>query len=274
MVFKRNNGFTLVEALISLGLVAFISVLSVKLLEPPPRQNSYGRKAGDFIEHLISVHRQVELTRGRAPLTPDLAGTYLDLDNVTTTPELGFPVALMQNETQANYCAGTPPALSTDPLVAPTNPECATWATNRADFLDYPGGMRLYLRPEQFAWVTNLLQSAPFSIAATNFNRNTVVAPTTTRPYRVQSFYLLDMDPLTPPTALANDDLVLLYVNNESGTISTAAQEAVNALRYFSAGSTTPVFADGRATFTCSFYDVHKGFNACAAIGGQAVLGA
>ncbi len=262
MVFKRNNGFTLVEALISLGLVAFISVLSVKLLEPPPRQNSYGRKAGDFIEHLISVHRQVELSRGRAPLTPDLAGTYLDLDNVTTTPELGFPVALMQNETQATYCSSG-------------NPECTTaWATNSADFLDYPGGMRLYLRPEQFTWVRTLLQSAPFSIAATNFNRNTVVAPTTTRPYRVQSFYLLDMDPLTPPTALANDDLVLLYVNNESGTISTAAQEAVNALRYFSAGSTTPVFADGRATFTCSFYDVHKGFNACAAIGGQAVLGA
>lgn len=264
MVFKRNNGFTLVEALISLGLVAFISILSVKLLEPPPRQNSYGRKAGDFIEHLISVHRQVELTRGRAPLTPDLSTPprYLDLDNLPATTELGFSVALMQNETQANYCTSA------------ANPECATWATNNADFLDYPGGMRLYLRPEQFTWVRTLLQSAPFSIAATNFNRNTVVAPTTTRPYRVQSFYLLDMDPLTPPTALANDDLVLLYVNNESGTISTAAQEAVNALRYFSAGSTTPVFADGRATFTCSFYDVHKGFNACAAIGGQAVLGA
>ena len=271
MVFKRNNGFTLVEALISLGLVAFISILSVKLLEPPPRQNSYGRKAGDFIEHLISVHRQVELTRGRAPLTPDLStpttpNSYIDFaddGNPATPPaELGFSVALMQNETQANYCTSA------------ANPECATWATNRADFLDYPGGMRLYLRPEQFTWVRTLLQSAPFSIAATNFNRNTVVAPTTTRPYRVQSFYLLDMDPLTPPTALANDDLVLLYVNNESGTISTAAQEAVNALRYFSAGSTTPVFADGRATFTCSFYDVHKGFNACAAIGGQAVLGA
>ena len=40
MVFKRNNGFTLVEALISLSLVGFITMLSVKLLEPPPRQNA------------------------------------------------------------------------------------------------------------------------------------------------------------------------------------------------------------------------------------------
>jgi len=262
MAFNKNTGFTLVEALISLGLVAFISILSVKLLEPPPRQNSYGRKAGDFIEHIISMHRQVELTRGRAPLTPDLAGTFLDLDNNPLTPELGFAVSLIQSETQANYCNSA------------ANPECSTWTTNNADFLDYPGGMRLYLRPEQFPWLRNRLLLAPFSLTVANMNRNAVVPnpvnglPTATaNRYKIQSFFLLDMDPLTRPTALSNDDLLLLYVNNDSGTISTAAQEAINALR------STPPLPNGRATFTCSFYDVHKQFNACAAIGGQAVLG-
>jgi type II secretory pathway pseudopilin PulG len=262
MALKKNTGFTLVEALISLGLVAFISILSVKLLEPPPRQNSYGRKAGDFIEHIISMHRQVELSRGRAPLTPDLAGAFLDLDNNTATPELGFAVSLMQSQTQANYCTSA------------ANPECSTWTTNNADFLDYPGGMRLYLRPEQFPWLRNRLLLAPFSLTVANMNRNAVVPnpsngiPTATaNRYKIQSFFLLDMDPLTRPTALNNDDLLLLYVNNDSGTISTAAQEAINALR------STPPLPNGRATFTCSFYDVHKQFNACAAIGGQAVLG-
>ena len=262
MAFNKNTGFTLVEALISLALVAFISILSVKLLEPPPRQNSYGRKAGDFIEHIISMHRQVELSRGRAPLTPDLAGAFLDLDNNTATPELGFAVSLMQTETQANYCTSA------------ANPECSTWATNSADFLDYPGGMRLYLRPEQFSWLRTQLQSAPFSIDVGNFDRSTVIPtpsngiPTATaNRYRIQSFFLLDMDSLTPPTGLNQDDLLLLYINNDSGTISTAAQEAINALR------ATPPLPDGTATFTCSFYDVHKSYNACTTIGGQAVLG-
>jgi type II secretory pathway pseudopilin PulG len=252
MVFQKKSGFTLVEALISLGLLAFISILSVKLLEPPPRQNSYGRKAGDFIEHLVSVHRQVELSRGRAPLTPNLNLTnrFLDLDNVPATTELGFPVSLMQTETQANYCTSA------------ANPECSTWA-NR-DFLDYPGGMRLYVRPEQFTWVNTLLGTAPLSI--TDFTRTNVV-PTTTNRYRVQSFLLLDMDPATPPTALDDDDLILLYLNNEANTIATVAQEAINARR------ATPPLANGSATFTCSFYDVHKSFNACTAIGGTAVLG-
>jgi hypothetical protein len=217
------------------------------------------------------MHRQVELARGRAPLTPDLAGGFLDLDNNILTPELGFAVSLIQSETQANYCNSA------------ANPECSNptqvtnkvpWATNNADFLDYPGGMRLYLRPEQFPWLRNRLLLAPFSMTVANMNRNAVVPnPLTGLPsatanrYKIQSFFLLDMDPLTRPTGLTQDDLLLLYVNNDSGTISTAAQEAINALR------STPPLPDGRATFTCSFYDVHKQFNACAAIGGQAVLG-
>jgi type II secretory pathway pseudopilin PulG len=265
----RKNGFTLVEALISLGLIAFISMLSMKLLQPPPRQNTFGRKAGDFIEHIVSMHRQVELSRGRAPLTPDLStpttpNSYIDFaddGNIATPPvELGFAVSLMQTETQANYCNSA------------ANPECNTWAGQ--DFLDYPGGMRLYVRPEQFPWLSTQLQLPPFSITVANMNRNAVVPnpvnglPTATaNRYKIQSFFLLDMDPLTIPTALSNDDLLLLYVNNDSGTISTAAQEAINALR------STPPLPNGRATFTCSFYDVHKQFNACAAIGGQAVLG-
>ena len=265
MAFKKNTGFTLVEALISLGLVAFISILSVKLLDPPPRQNSYGRKAGDFIEHIISMHRQVELSRGRAPLTPDLAGAFLDLDNNTATPELGFAVSLIQSQTQANYCTSA------------TNPECSTWTTNNADFLDYPGGIRLYLRPEQFGWLRNRLLLAPFRLTVANMNRNAVVpTPTNGRPtatanrYKIQNFFLLDMNPLSRPTALSNDDLVLLYINNDSGTISTAAQEGINEFH-----SRNPVPAVGTLlpTWTCSFYDVHKQYNACATIGGQAVLG-
>lgn len=265
MAFNKNTGFTLVEALISLALVAFISILSIKLLEPPPRQNSYGRKAGDFIEHIISMHRQVELTRGRAPLTPDLAGAFLDLDNNPATPELGFAVSLIQTETQANYCNSV------------ANPECSTWATNSADFLDYPGGMRLYVRPEQFPWLRAQLQLAPFSIDVGNFDRTIVIptpsngiSTTTANRYRIQSFFLLDMDSLTPPTALNQDDLLLLYINNDSGTISTAAQEGINEFR-----SRTPVPVVGTLlpTWPCSFYDVHRSYNSCAAIGGQAVLG-
>jgi type II secretory pathway pseudopilin PulG len=249
MVFKRNNGFTLVEALISLSLVGFITMLSVKLLEPPPRQNGYGRKAGDLIEHLISAHRQIELSRGRAPLTPDLNGNYLNLDNNSATPELGFAVSLMQTETQATYCSSG-------------NPECTTpWAGQ--DYLDYPGGIRLYIRPEQFTWWKNY-------IVLTNFNRNAVV-PVTTNTYRIQSFFLLDMDSRSTPTALTNDDLVTLYINNESGNIITTSQEIINLMR-----SQNPPAAVGTVAvwWPCSFYDVHKRYNGCTTIGQFPVVGA
>jgi len=269
MVCQQYKGFTLTEALISMGLLAFITMLSVKLLEPPPKANLFGRKAADVIQHLVSAHHQAEITRGRPPLTPNLltpptpnVQIYPDLDNNPATLELGFAVHLMQTELQANYCAAvTPPA--TQP------PECISTYTGR-DFLDYPGGVRLYLRPEQFQFVRTALTQLPFSIAdiPANYDRNTVMVNDR---YKIQNFLLYDMDNKTIPTGLpatagttTNSDVVLLYINNDSGTISSVTQEAEDVL------TLTPPLPDGLDNFKCTFYDVYKNVPGCRVIGDTA----
>lgn len=258
MVFQQYKGFTLTEALISMGLLAFITMLSVKLLEPPPKANLFGRKAADVVQHLVAAHQQAEITRGRPPLTPDFVGAFPDLDSNPATPEVGFAVHLMQSELQANYCAAV-----TAPATQP--PECSTYAGR--DFLDYPGGVRLYLRPEQFPFVRTALTQPPFSIANTgaNYNRNTVMV---NNRYKIQNFLLLDMDNKTAPTGLpatsgttVNSDVVLLYINNDSGTISSVTQETEDVL------TLTPPLPDGRANFRCTFYDVYKNVPGCGVIG-------
>jgi hypothetical protein len=258
MVCQQYKGFTLTEALISMGLLAFITMLSVKLLEPPPKANLFGRKAADVIQHLVSAHHQAEITRGRPPLTPDFVGAFPDLDGNPATPEVGFAVHLMQAELQTNYCAAVTP-----PVTQP--PECSTYAGR--DFLDYPGGIRLYLRPEQFPFVRTALTQPPFSIANTgaNYNRNTVMV---NNRYKIQNFLLLDMDNKTVPTGLpatvgttVNSDVVLLYINDDSGTISSVTQETEDVL------TLTPPLPDGRANFRCTFYDVYKNVPGCGVIG-------
>lgn len=262
MVCQQYKGFTLTEALISMGLLAFITMLSVKLLEPPPKANLFGRKAADVIQHLVSAHHQAEITRGRPPLTPDFVGAFPDLDGNPATPEVGFAVHLMQAELQANYCAAVTP-----PVTQP--PECSTTYAGR-DFLDYPGGVRLYLRPEQFPFVRTALTQPPFSIAnnTANYNRDTVMV---NNRYKIQNFLLLDMDNKTIPTGLpatagttTNSDVVLLYINNDSGTISSVTQEAKDVL------TLTPPLPDGRTNFKCTFYDVYKNVPGCRVIGDTA----
>ena len=189
----------------------------------------------------------------------------MDFDG-TSSSELGFAVSLIQTQTQANYCGGTPPVLPATALVAPTNPECSTW--DGQDYLDYPGGMRLYIRPEQFTWFQAWVDPSNTVTGLTNLTRNAVV-PVTTNQYRIQSFFLLDMDARSMPTALTNDDVVALYINNESGNITTLSQEGINSLRIQGSATGTAL-----TTWPCSFYDVHKGYNSCNAVGGFATLGA
>jgi prepilin-type N-terminal cleavage/methylation domain-containing protein len=264
---KKRRGFTLVEALISLTLMGILSALSVKLLQPTPRTELWGQRASEQFEYMASLYSQATSLFNRSPLTADMSGVYPDFDNNAGTTNIGLAEYMRQTELLANYCTST------------TTSECVggSYTTINAEYLDYPGGMRLFLKPEQFSFVRTALSATaaapnttsrlfPTSALGTNGNpteseylRSSVYTAGAV-PTAVQEYFLLDMDPSTAPTSLNNPDIVLFRLIDQTGSIKTAAQMA--------SGFVSPdALPDWRTTFKCSFYDVYKQQAGCTAVG-------
>ena len=167
---RGHSGFSLAEVVIATGIIGIITVMSLRiLLDAPQRETEWANRVSDYAIRLSSAYREYKLTTGHPPI------------NTSNTD--GLAAVLPDNESGSTHSSTSP------------------------EYLDYPGGFRVYLKPEQLA-------ASVTGISAT------ILTDTDNR-----EWLLIDMNPDTAPSNLAtDDDLVLLRVNNTTGSIQSAYQ--------------------------------------------------
>jgi hypothetical protein len=185
-IYRLARAFTMAELLVALGVAGLVMAMSLATLFNNPPSKRWGRMADDMVTHLAATYHTYQL-------------------------ETGWPLVH----------AGHPDGAS---ALLPLNDTSGTHNTLGTEYLDYQGGFRLYLKPEQLA------------ATVTGLN-NTILADTQNR-----EWLLLDMDAASAPTNLSTDpDLVLLRIHNDTGQVLTAHQVEPG-------------------TFAASFYDTYKGY--------------
>lgn len=179
------KGFSLVEALVALAITGLIMTLTIQTLLRSPANATYVFRVSDYLEHLAAVARVQELKTGQSPIHSGNAN--------------GLAAILPTLETGATHVSASP------------------------EYLDYPGGLRVYLRPEQLVGTVTGL-SNPIYTGTNN-----------------REWLLLDLNRNTAPTNLStNGDLVLVRVHNGTQHVYTARQVD--------------------AAFPSTFYDSFKGY--------------
>jgi prepilin-type N-terminal cleavage/methylation domain-containing protein len=191
---KSRNAFSLVETLMALVLVGVIASLSIQAVKPENALDDQGRKTANFVSHLSSTYQRIYNKFGVTPLN-------VDFNEDGTADGSGVPDFIREYDSLAGYSNASP------------------------EYLDYPSGVRAYIRPEQFGFMGGGVNTALSGAGITNKER-----------------ILLDVDPLSLPTGLANGDLVLLVVDDQTGHVYSGNAFAIEK------GLST-------ATFPASFYD-------------------
>lgn len=252
----RHTAFSLAEVLITLGLLAFLSVLGIKLLLNTNR-DIWPRVVEDYTRQLTAVYNKIRMDSGETPLR---AIDNATVNNPTPTPlfEDGIATLLQTWESTARYTAASPAKLQ------------------------YPSGMTVYLNPED----TNIPDPnaelpihqpgalTPDPPPGTATSPQTIMAGTSDR-----EWLLIDMSGLDQggndqlPNSLKPDgDRVLLMVDDATGRVLTAWQKcwmmnnpstttAVIANPYGSGTTCTmgpPQFPAPERTYYKSFFDEYK----------------
>lgn len=193
MFQKQHTAFSLVETLMALVLVGVVASLSIQAMKPENALDDAGRKTANYCMHLSSTYQRIYNKFGVTPLN-------VDFDENGTADGNGIPDFMREYDSLAGY--------------SNTSPE----------YLDYPSGVRAYIRPEQFGFmgsVNGALNGAGIT---------------------AKERILLDVDPISLPTGLGNGDLVLLIVDDATGHVYTGNAFAIEK------GLST-------ASFPESFYD-------------------
>jgi prepilin-type N-terminal cleavage/methylation domain-containing protein len=194
------RGFSLVEVIIVLGLIGILATLSLKLIRPTNNNEAWGRRAGDFIEHLQGMYRIHEARTGLSPvLDPLLCHTSyvapLSINAVTCTNTTradlhGLNAFLVANDESAQYGS-------------------VTISGQTVPYLDYPMGVRLWLKPELLSSnFKSMLDQVPFTESRDTYNN-------------YHEFMVIDMDKQTTPTLLSNKDIIPIRYVESSGEIQT-----------------------------------------------------
>ncbi|MFM7390337.1 MAG: type II secretion system protein [Vampirovibrionales bacterium] len=222
-------GFTLIEVLITLGFVGILTVLSLRLVKPSVPVEAWSRRCADFLEHVQATYRIHEARTGLPPVRDPLlcnVGYVSPLERYnpvapcaetrsTHTGLHGLNAYLMNNEEKASYGTVTVSGVATP-------------------YLDYPMGVRLWLRPELLhANFKNRLDATPFDLSRDTFNN-------------YHEFMLIDFDKKTQPTSLNDTDIVPIRYVEDTGELQTWYQ--------FWVVSESPGTAVPR-----SFYDTFRG---------------
>jgi hypothetical protein len=210
-----HQAYNLTEILVSLLVLGVLVALSFQLFQPNRSDAALSRKVDTYVNHLSNIHSRIVSQYGVTPLNVDLNGDGCAVDDRTNGLN-GIPNFI--NNFDSTAAAGT-----------------VNVGGANVDYLQYPNNLRVYIRPEQFSWMT------------AHINAFTPLG------YERREFMLIDVDPGTVPTGLAdsstqtNTDVVLIHVEDQTGTITTSFELA-------SKHGITSLNSNNRRTF----YDLHK----------------
>jgi type II secretory pathway pseudopilin PulG len=192
---KTHMAYSLVEVLISLAVLGVLVGLSLQLVRPSNSVSQSSRKVGQYVEHLAMSYRRIYAQYGVTPLNADINSDG-SLDSI--------PLYIRNYDAKASYSAASP------------------------SYLDYPSDFRVYLKPEEFPFLSaglGLLNGAG------HVNRE---------------FLLLDVHPESRPGSLNDRDLVLIGVDDPTGRVLSAYEMAVE-------------HSLNTTTLPKSFYDTFRG---------------
>ncbi len=222
-MFQRSHytsptqGVSLIEALVALAMVSTVVVLTIPVLTggfAQTNSKTWSRSVSDYFHHLASAYNTVNLKYGAGPV----AATTVDNNgNPVSVYADGLASMLPDWETAITYDVG-PPAV-----------------------LDYPAGLRVYLKPEQAGADPN-----------NEIDNTTIMSGTNNK-----EWLLLDMNGSSGSNSTTvTGDRVLIYVEDTTGQIFTAWQKC-KALGGTVASNTCTYSGDD---FYKSFYDEVKGY--------------
>jgi type II secretory pathway pseudopilin PulG len=246
------------EVLISLGLLAFLSLMGVKLLLNFTK-DIWPRVVEDYTRQLASVYNKIRLDNGETPLRA--------IDNTTVNNPVPTPLFADGIATLLQTWESTTRYTSTSPAK-----------------LQYPSGMTVYVNPED----TNIPDPnselpihqagalTPDPLPGTATSPQTIMAGTSDR-----EWLLIDMsgpdsggNDKLPNSLKPNGDRVLLMVDDATGRVLTAWQKCwmmnnpsttTSAITNpYGSGTTctmaSPTFAAPSRTYYKSFFDVYKNY--------------
>lgn len=259
---RSYKGFTLAEALITLGIAAIVAVLGIYTITNQPNQsNQYGRTTDDLINHLEMACESVKMAYGTGPLYAKKVSAVSGPGNhnfdfaYTETPTTEDADG-WQSAAYTSRCTLHPEIADTytcHALYRGMSIFLPEWEssvkTGTAPVrLEYPSNVIVYTRPDE-ATVTDTLNQIPnegSDNTPVGFAHDDIMDYTDDR-----EWLLLDMNGTKSPNSItAGGDRVLVNVNDKNCRILTARQKC----KEVNPGSNcTEAYAQ-------SFYDVYKNY--------------